>query len=230
MHMPNIAFQNKDIIIADKAHGVPTVPLKRQSSMEGTLLGDVASVCPDVLSVKGRNEWEFGTLHRLDTATSGLVVFAKNQDIYDHLQRMQAGDCFTKVYRALTTESARLKGKDVPEELLQALGEGSEIEVVSYFRSYGPGSRQVRPIQDIRRADSPVRYRTRASKDGNLFTCTITRGFRHQIRSHLAWLGFPIMGDPLYGDPCEDGSQILELDCFSVSFPLPDGSVFTFSR
>ena len=58
-------------------------------------------------------------------------------------------------------------------------------------------------------------------------TCTITRGFRHQIRAHLAWAGHPIVGDELYGTP--DGG-ILMLDCFSVSFPDEDGKPFVFSR
>ncbi len=226
--MSLIVFQNSDIVIADKPHGMPTVPLKRQSSPEGTLLSAVSGECRDILSVKGRNEWEYGTLHRLDTATSGLVVFARNQNAYEHLMKMQREDRFTKVYKALTKESGRLLGKDAPIGLLQSLDEGKEIEIISYFRSYGPGSKQVRPIQDIKRSDNSVKYTTKARKSGNVFTCTITRGFRHQIRAHLSWIGFPIVGDGLYGDGSD--CDILELDCFSVSFPNPDGSLFTFSR
>ncbi len=225
--MALIAFQNQDLVIADKPHGTPTVPLKTQS-MEGTLLGSVAQLCPDILEVRGRNSWEYGTLHRLDTATSGLVVFARNQRTYDHLMRMQAEDRFTKVYTARTTESERLKGKDIPAQWLQDLKDGKEIEIISYFRSYGPGSKEVRPIWDIKRSDNSVKYTTLAKKDSNLFTCTITRGFRHQIRAHLAWLGFPILGDPIYGGP--KSSTTLELDCRAVSFPTPEGKLFSFSR
>ncbi|MBR2281588.1 MAG: RNA pseudouridine synthase [Spirochaetales bacterium] len=226
--MSSIVFQNPDIVIADKDHGIPTVPLKRQTSMVGTLLGEVAAACPEILDVKGRNEWEFGTLHRLDTATSGLVVFARNQRTYDHLQRMQADDRFTKSYTAHVTESDRLTGKDIPDAWLESLRKGDSVRIESYFRAYGPGSREVRPIRDIRRSDNSVKYTTLAKRSGDLFTCTITRGFRHQIRAHLAWLGFPILGDALYGEGKE--GETLELDCFSVTFPTPEGSLFSFSR
>ena len=225
--MSLIAFQNQDIVIADKPHGIPTVPLKEQA-MGGTLLGEVALLCPEILQIKGRNDWEFGTLHRLDTATSGLVVFARNQWTYDHLQRMQADDRFEKTYSALVEESTRLKGKDLPEEWLKALDRGESIKIASYFRSYGPGSKEVRPIQDIKRSDNSVKYVTLVRKRDKLFTCSIRKGFRHQIRAHLAWLGYPILGDPIYGDG-KTGDK-LDLDCFSVTFPDLDGKLFTFSR
>ncbi len=225
--MSLIAFQNQDIVIADKPHGTPTVPLKKQA-MEGTLLGEVSLICPEILKVKGRSEWEFGTLHRLDTATSGLVVFAKNQRAYDHLQRVQADGRFEKSYTALVEESPRLKGKDIPEDWIETLKKGEILRIESYFRSYGPGSKEVRPIWDIKRSDSSVKYTTLARKRDNLFTCSIFKGFRHQIRAHLAWLGCPILGDPVYGNG-KDG-ETLELDCFAVTFPSPDGKLFTFSR
>lgn len=245
---PLIAYESPSFIIADKPHGMPTVPLKGRSP-EGTLLGAVARLYPEVLSIRGRNAWEGGALHRLDTATSGLVIFARTQAFYDHLSRIQADGLFAKSYSAVTIPSDRLKGTDA-DVALRATGKAG---ITSYFRSYGPGARQVRPTLDIKRADTPVLYTTSValSVPGDLsapsitsitsglsvpggpgiptttLICTITRGFRHQIRAHLAWAGHPIVGDDLYGTP--DGG-ILMLDCFSVSFPDEDGKPFVFTR
>lgn len=214
-------FENRDFLIADKPHDVPTVPLKGQD-MEGTLLGMVAASYPDILTVKGINPWENGAVHRLDTATSGLVIFARTQQAYDYLCLIQRDHLMEKTYTAHVEPSERLRGFDRPD--------AKTFEIISYFRSYGPKSKQVRPIQDIRRANSPVLYRTKVTDLGdNVMECVITRGFRHQIRAHLAWAGIPIIGDPLYGKEYGQAGT-LELDCQRISFPLKDGNHFTFTK
>ena len=219
-----IVFCNADFIIADKPHGIPTVPLKGQGT-EGTLLGMAAAECPDILSVGGRNPWECGAVHRLDTATSGLVIFARTQQAFDHLMEIQKRDLLEKTYKAGVLHDDRLRGFDPPAFRL-----GATFTIMSYFRSFGPKSREVRPVQDIRRADTPSLYTTYVTYAGqDIVHCVITRGFRHQIRAHLAWAGLPIKGDPLYG-PCPSPDIPLALDCFKVSFPLADGQRFSFSK
>lgn len=219
--MAPIVCETKDFLIADKPHGMPTVPLKSQAP-EGTLLGLVGKDFPEVLNIAGKNPWEGGTLHRLDTATGGLVVFARTQKMYDYLQQVQRQDMFVKTYQAGTIRSDSLKGLNLDPK------DNEEFKIMSYFRSYGRGSKAVRPTQDIKRADTPVLYTTTATRSGVVFTCTITRGFRHQIRAHLAWIGHPIKGDPLYGTGTQ--ADTLELDCFKVRFPLPDGQLFFYAK
>ena len=80
--MPLFVFESEDFLIADKPHGIPTVPLKGQNP-DGTLLGMVSVQYPEVLNVCGKNPWEGGTCHRLDTATAGLVVFARTKTFYE---------------------------------------------------------------------------------------------------------------------------------------------------
>ena len=222
--MSLIVFSNADFIIADKPHGIPTVPLKGRD-MGGTLLGLAAADCPDILRVEGRNPWEYGAVHRLDTATAGLVIFARTQGAYDHLMEIQKNDLLEKTYRARVEHDDRLRGFDPPAFRL-----GSTFTIMSYFRSYGPKSKEVRPVQDIKRADTPVLYTTYVTYAGHdSVHCMITRGFRHQIRAHLAWTGLPIAGDSVYGS-LQGTSGQLELDCFKVCFPLGDGQRFSFSK
>lgn len=288
--MSVILYQEKSFIVTFKPHGIATVPLKKQlhsgsdsgsdtDATDKTLLGLAARECPDILTVTGRNSWEYGTLHRLDTATAGLVVFAKTQEMYDFLMKMQAEGSFVKTYLARTFRSGRLRTMDADEKLYG----GETVKIMSYFRSYGKGSKEVRAIQDIKRADSPVLYSTEItlkqkgsetrifhnaergrdvadalaaspahavnrflkaqsaqlcqSGFGDIFECAITRGFRHQIRAHLACIGHPIIGDRLYGKDGPDSfaseavtaGNFMHLLCFKVSFPLPNGGYFTFS-
>jgi 23S rRNA pseudouridine1911/1915/1917 synthase len=82
--------------------------------------------------------------------------------------------------------------------------------IESAFRPYGPGRRAVRPVlsgikgkQGIA-LDRGRAYRTEvagqsAAAGRMYFHLRLTRGFRHQIRCHLAWIGYPIINDPLYG-------------------------------
>ncbi|MBQ2049789.1 MAG: RNA pseudouridine synthase [Spirochaetales bacterium] len=219
-----VVFRNADFIIADKPHGIPTVPLKGQAA-DGTLLGLAAAECPEILCVNGRNPWEYGAVHRLDTATSGLVLFALTQDAYGYLMEIQKKDLLEKTYEARVIRDDRLRGFDPP-----ALRIGATFTIMSYFRSYGPKSKEVRPVEDIKRADTPVLYTTYVTCAGqDIVHCTITRGFRHQIRAHLAWAGLPIEGDPVYG-PSASPEVPLALDCRKVSFPASDGERFSFSK
>ena len=212
--MAPIVFENQDIIIADKPHGLPTVPLKGRC-IAGTLLGLVATECPEVLVVEGHNPWEGGTLHRLDTATSGLVVFARNQEMYDHLSAVQKEDLFKKTYRAKTIKDDRLKGLD--------LNLKEKVKIVSYFRSYGKGSKEVRPIQDIKRADAPVLYETMAVKDGDCFTCTIT--IHSGIRSEPIWHGSVIRSKAIRSTVRARPETLLNLTASRSNFPcLADSS------
>ena len=198
--MSLILYASADFLIADKPHGMPTVPLKSRND-GNTLLDCVSEQYPQVLAVCGKNSWEGGALHRLDTATGGLVVFALSQSFYDKVSVLQNEGAFLKTYVAHVTDNVFFEKKTVK----------------TYFRAYGPHSRIVKCETDSKRADSPVLYETRMKKlteDG--VECEIYRGFRHQIRAHLAYIGLPIAGDELYGSAVH--GDILQLECVGVEF------------
>jgi 23S rRNA pseudouridine1911/1915/1917 synthase len=110
--------------------------------------------------------------------------------------------------------------------------------IESPFRAWGPGRKAVRPaFPGANRKlalDKGGAYKTgvlewreeaapSAPAEG-LWRCRvrIARGFRHQIRCHLAWAGFPILNDPLYGGA---GEGFLALRASSLSFDDPlDGA------
>jgi 23S rRNA pseudouridine1911/1915/1917 synthase len=162
-----------------------------------TLLDWCVRLYPEVAAVQGRNPWEGGILHRLDYETEGLVLFARTQRAMDSFLAQQREGRFSKDYGALSA------GEDptlVPEGF-PLRPESFEGFIESGFRPYGPGRKTVRPLVN---PEKP--YRTEILVQGaenprghRVFTLRIQRGFRHQIRCHLAWIGYPLVNDPLYG-------------------------------
>ena len=55
--------------------------------------------------------------------------------------------------------------------------------------------------------------------------CKIAKGFRHQVRCHLAWLGLPVIGDKLYNPIKSDGK--MKFSATGMEFPLPQGDHFS---
>jgi 23S rRNA pseudouridine1911/1915/1917 synthase len=195
------------------------------SALEATLLGWYGRRCPAVLDSMGGRKGEGGILHRLDFETEGLVLFAKTQAAYESLTAQQRAGEFVKEYLAAASpggpaggEGRALPGFPPPP------GPGPAIE--SFFRPWGPGRRAVRPVTAARipalgkriAGDQGNCYRTEllavtgfppesegrenggaGRRDVHIFNLRIRRGFRHQIRCHLAWIGEPILYDTLYG-------------------------------
>ena len=199
--------------------------------------------------VRGKKAIEAGLLHRLDTDTRGLVLFAKDQSVYDFLAARQEAGQIIKTYCAFV-EPCR------PDAAVHRIA-----AVESQFRNFGPGAKMVAPVFPGSR-----QYK----KDGRLYTtvigaleelplpveelrlsvdipppspvdvsastspllrvrCRLSRGYRHQVRAHLASIGLPIVGDPLYAPQkaetvrgAENRGVSLQLYAVSLEFPDPE--------
>ena len=210
-----VIFENQDILVFYKPKNIPTVPLKGQDSE--TLLSLAAADYPEILSPYGKNPWEGTILHRLDTPTSGLVLAARNKETFLSLSALQEKDEIKKVYMAQVSQTREI---DEGFEAFPFIVKGKNLQIISSFRSFGPKGASVRPLWEKRKGDERI-YRTHVEYvSEERVKCTITRGFRHQIRSHLAWSGHPIVGDERYGGKEND---FLLLEAVSISFPYKKG-------
>ncbi|AEF85242.1 ribosomal large subunit pseudouridine synthase D [Treponema primitia ZAS-2] len=219
---PAVLAETRSFIVICKPPFMHSAPLK--DSPGNTLLDWCAGLYPEVRlpGKPGEVTWEGGLLHRLDFETHGLVLIARTAEALAALKEQQARGTFAKEYGAL---SAPFPPPPLPGFPERPEIPTPPFAVESAFRPYGPGRAAVRPIVSgggITRQkprpkpalDQGAPYRTEvlemnetsclvgevgAGKRALYFRLRITRGFRHQIRCHLAWLGYPILNDRLYG-------------------------------
>jgi 23S rRNA pseudouridine1911/1915/1917 synthase len=210
----SILYADGHLIAADKPAGIHTAPLGKGG--EPTLLDMIMERYPEVSKLPGIKSIEPGLLHRLDRETSGLVVVARTSESFGRLRRDFAGSRVKKEYLAIVS---------VPEKE-PAVAEGSVLRIQSRFAPYGPGRKMVRVVPLSRKAAGAV-YQTEARIEKlqgglALVRAVVNKGFRHQVRAHLWFLGLPIVGDPLYGTPVPAGApQRMYLHALSVRLDHP---------
>lgn len=191
-----VRYEDPALIVVDKPVGVHTAPLR--PGEPGTLIEMVIRSYPEVAGLPGIKPVEPGLVHRLDGATSGLVVIARTVEAFDALRRSFASGGARKLYLAACACTD------------ESLDSSRPLHIESRFAPYGHGRTMVRPVfpgeksRKLLRSASSEIYVTeaRVTARGNgrmMLAASILRGFRHQVRVHLAFLGFPILGDPLYG-------------------------------
>jgi 23S rRNA pseudouridine1911/1915/1917 synthase len=175
-----VVYTDPTLVVLDKPAGIPSVAL-RYSETE-TAANFLAARFPETRTA-GPRPLEGGLLHRLDTGTSGLLLAARTPDAYRSLREQ---------FRARTVEKQYLA---VVEGCLPNSG-----QLKSCLAPSGPRGRHMRVVAPGQGQEANTTYVPLATAERyTLLRVTITTGVRHQIRVHLATLGHPIVGDPLYG-------------------------------
>ena len=228
IHEPD---SQKQYLIIDKPAGLPSAPLNKDDKENA--FSQAAALYPQILNVQGKKSVEHGLLHRLDTATSGLMIIAATQECYDFLQEKQKQGKIIKTY----TAECELQNKDYVE--------GQTFTIQSYFRAYGPGRKEVRPVTKdsnkaaLQKVEKPVLYTTQVQikkidkvKNTALVECTITNGYRHQIRCHLAWYGLPIINDLVYNSQAKNkkSTEGMHFCATKIQFEYPEGDLNSYVR
>lgn len=235
MTVPKIVAEADGWALIRKPHGMPSAPLAENE--EGTLLDWFLGQRPEARPVSGKKAVEHGLLHRLDTGTEGLVLIAKTQPAFNALHAAQQAGLIQKKYYAFCSGPSEATtgplgpGQRNPGQIILPL------TIRSRFRSFGPKGREVRPLfpgmrgydEADREYETVIEAIENYSHDKTIsVTCALVRGYRHQVRAHLAWLGFPIIGDRLYNSESINSSTMpevpLQLYAVAISFPDPESA------
>ena len=248
IHSPT---KEKPFLVINKPKGLASAPLSKDD--KNNALSQSIELFPELCTVHGKKEIEYGLLHRLDTATDGLIVIAATQECYDFLCEEQREGRFIKYYTAecnFNPENAKLLGGFPPSDIsIQDALLDKTYTISSYFRPYGEGRKEVRPVTEksgkaaLSKLGKQKQYTTNIKIISNDISqkklsveCCITEGYRHQVRCHLAWAGLPVSGDTLYNSSCRsisEGIKKAENLLFSatkISFEYPRGDLNSYDR
>lgn len=198
-----VIYEDDDVIVINKPEGVLT-HAKGALNLEGT----VASFIKDKLNDKALTGNRAGIVHRLDRATSGIIITAKNSSALGYLQKQFSGRRVKKKYLAL------VEGMPEPAEAIIDAPIMRNPTKPQTFKVGAAGKPAITEYRVLKRADK-----------NSLLELSPKTGRTHQLRVHLAYIHTPVVGDRVYG---REGEHLM-LHAASLELTLPGGRRQVFS-
>lgn len=175
-----ILYEDSDLLVVNKPKGMVVHPAA--GNYDGTLVNALLYHCGDSLSgING--EIRPGIVHRIDKDTSGLLIVAKNDSAHQALARQIQEHSFTRIYEAVVYGTLKKDagcidapiGRHTVKRKMMAVEPKNGRPAITHY-------------EVIRRYRGFTHVRLR-----------LETGRTHQIRVHMAYLGHPVAGDPVYG-------------------------------
>ncbi len=175
-----IIYEDNDIIVVNKPKGMVVHPAN--GNPDGTLVNAIMNICKDSLSGIG-GEIRPGIVHRLDKDTSGLLIVAKNDKAHINLSEQIKNREITKKYIALVRGVIKENEATIDMPIARSDKDRKKMAVKK------TGKKAVTHFKVIKRY-----------KDYTLLDIKIDTGRTHQIRVHMAEIGYPVVGDIVYSN------------------------------
>ncbi len=174
----HIIYEDEDLVVINKQRGMVVHPAPGHT--KGTLVNALLNHCPDLSGIGG--VIRPGIVHRLDKDTSGLLLVAKNDYTHNNLARQLKERTLKREYLALVCGRVQPERGKIEAPIGRHPRQRKKMAVVA-------GGRQ-----------AITRYRLmRYYGNYSLLLIKLETGRTHQIRVHMAYLGYPVVGDPQYG-------------------------------
>ncbi|MCD6533198.1 MAG: RluA family pseudouridine synthase, partial [Deltaproteobacteria bacterium] len=183
----DILYEDENLLALNKPGNCHTHPLS--ASETGTLTNRLIAAFPELAGVGEFGSLQPGLLNRLDYATSGVVLVARNSAVWRDLRRQFERHLIRKEYVA-EVEGRFLTEIVIEKDLTHDRGDRRRMVV-------SPPAVPCRGLYPARTEVFPLQFR----KQQNLTQVRLVMysGVMHQLRVHLADAGHPILGDTLYG-------------------------------
>jgi 23S rRNA pseudouridine1911/1915/1917 synthase len=187
-----IVFEDEHLLVVDKPAGLVVHPAA--GNLDGTLVNALLHHCGGSLSGIG-GVARPGIVHRIDKDTSGLLVVAKTDVAHEGLAKQFAAHSIDRRYLAIVNGVPKSSEATVDAPLARSSTNRKKIAIVE-------GSRGKRAVTHWKRLQ--------VLRDSALVECRLETGRTHQVRVHMASIGHPLLGDPVYGRSSKTHGNILK--------------------
>ena len=181
----SIVFEDDHLVIVDKPAGLVVHPAA--GNLDGTLVNALLHHCRGQLSGIG-GVARPGIVHRIDKDTSGLLVVAKSDAAHEGLARQFADHSIERAYSAVVAGHPVPLAGTVRGAIARSTTNRKKMALVDARDEGRRGKHAVTHYRTLEQLDSAA-----------LVECRLETGRTHQVRVHMASIGHPLLGDPVYG-------------------------------
>ena len=172
----DIVYEDDDLLVINKASGMVVHPAA------GHYTGTLVNALLYHFNIESKDKIRPGIVHRLDKDTSGLMLVAKNEWTHERLSDMIAKKDVKRHYLAIVNGLIKHDTGTIDAPI------GRDVN-----------NRQQMAVTDINAKDAITHFRVlKQYKENTLLECILETGRTHQIRVHLAYIGYPVNNDPTY--------------------------------
>lgn len=197
----DIVYEDKDILVVNKKSGMVVHP--SAGHYDDTLVNALLYHCTDLSGINGVERP--GIVHRLDKDTSGLLVVAKNDQAHVGLAEQLKDRKMERNYQAIVHG-------DIPHD----------YGTIDAPIGRSEKNRQMMDVTDKGKpAITHFEVTERLHGMYSVVKCKLETGRTHQIRVHMKYIGYPIVGDPKYGPRKTTDVDGQALHAYQVAFQHP---------